>query len=48
MDVPADLERRLELQQDGLGEEDLPRLEAQTADLVLSQLNVLAGSGATN
>ena len=45
VDVAADLERRLQLQEDGLGQEDLPRLEAEAADLVLRQLHVLAGAG---
>ena len=44
MDVAAYLERRLELEEDGLREEDLARLEAQPADLVLGQLHVLARS----
>ena len=48
VNVSADLERRLQLQQDWLREEDFPGLEAQTADLVLSQLDVLAGTGAAD
>ena len=43
VDVSADLERRLQLEEDGLREEDLARLEAQPADLVLGQLHILAG-----
>ena len=48
MDVSAYLERRLELEEDGLREEDLARLEAQTPDLVLRQLDILAGPRSTN
>lgn len=36
------LEGGLQLQQDGLTEKDLPGLEAQSADLILLQLHVLA------
>ena len=42
VDVAADLERRLQLEEDGLREEDLARLEAQPPDLVLRQLHILA------
>ena len=48
VDVSADLERRLQLEEDGLREEDLARLEAQPADLVLGQLNILARPGSPN
>ena len=48
MDVSAYLERRLQLEEDGLREEDLARLEAQTPDLVLRQLNILARPRSTN
>ena len=48
VDVAAYLERRLELEEDGLREEDLARLEAQTPDLVLRQLNILARPRSTN
>ena len=48
MDVAAYLEWRLELEEDGLREEDLPRLEAQTPNLVLRQLNILARPRSAN
>lgn len=44
--LTADLERRLQLQQDGLAEEDFAGFEAEATDLVLCQLDVLAWSGA--
>lgn len=40
--LTADLQRCLQLQQDGLTEEDFTRFETEAADLVLRQLNVLA------
>ena len=43
--VSADLQRSLQLQQDGLAEEDLPALEAQPPDVVLRQLDALARPG---
>ena len=43
MYVAAYLERRLELEQYGLAEEDLARLEAQRAHLVLGHVDNLAG-----
>lgn len=46
--LTADLERRLQLQQDRLAEEDLPGLAAQAFDLHLGQLDVLARSGASH
>ena len=48
MDVAADLERRLQLQEDRLRQEDLPRLEAKAADLVLGQLDVLSRTRTAN
>ena len=38
----TDLERGLQLQENGLTEEDLPGLEAQSADLVFLELHILA------
>lgn len=46
MGLTADLEWRLQLQQDWLTEEDFPGLEAQPTDLVLCQLHILAWSRA--
>jgi hypothetical protein len=42
----ADLDRRFELEQDGLRDEDFSRLGAQIADLRLQQLHLLAGPAA--
>ena len=44
----ADFEWGLQLEQDWLGEEELSRLEAEAADLVLCQLDILPGSGASH
>ena len=44
----ADFEWGLQLEQDWLGEEELSRLEAKAADLVLCQLDILPGSGASH
>lgn len=41
--VTADAQRRLELQQDGLGEEHLARLDAQAANLSLRQVHYVQG-----
>ena len=47
MDVAADLDGRLELDQDRLREEDLAGVEAERADLALEEVDLLAGAGAT-
>jgi hypothetical protein len=44
--VSTDLDRRLELEEDGLRNEDLTGLGAQVTDLRLKQLDLLAGSAA--
>ncbi|GIX60680.1 ABC1 family protein [Babesia caballi] len=44
VDVAADFYGRLELQQHGLGEEDLAALEAEPADLLLAQLDRAQGA----
>lgn len=44
----ADLDGRLELEQDGLVDEDLARLGAEELDLVLLQLNLLPWAVAAN
>ena len=40
--LTTNLEGGLQLQQDGLAEEDLPGLQAQSTDLILLQLHILA------
>lgn len=40
--LTADLQRRFQLQEDGLAEEDLAGFQTQSTDLVLLQLNVFA------
>jgi len=47
VDIPADLQRGLELQQARLRDEDLPRLRAQALHLALGQLHVLPRFRAT-
>ena len=44
VDVTADLDRRLELEQDGLADEDFAGFGAEVLDLVLEQLHGLARS----
>mgnify|MGYP004502128587 CR=1 FL=1 len=44
--MSTDLDRCLELEENGLRDEDLSRLGAQVADLGLEQLNLLAGPAA--
>jgi hypothetical protein len=44
----TDLDRSLELKEDGLRDEDLTRLGAQIADLSLEQLYLLAGPAASD
>ena len=54
MEVPvggpltANFERCFQLEQDGLLEEDLARLEAETPNLGLGHLHRLPGAGAAN
>lgn len=44
--LTADLEGCLQLQKNGLAQENLPGFEAQTTDLVLCQLYILSRPGA--
>jgi hypothetical protein len=44
----TNLDGRLKLEQDGLTDEDLPRLGAQIADLMLMQLDLLAGTASAD
>lgn len=46
--LTADLQRGLQLQEDGLAQEDLPGLQAQASDLALRQLDVLPRPGTFN
>lgn len=46
--LTADLQRGLQLQEDGLAQEDLPGLEAEASDLPLRQLDVLPRPGTFN
>ena len=48
MNVSHDFDGRLQFEQDGLRDENLARLEAQTADLTFGQVHSLAGTLATN
>lgn len=46
--LTANLQRRLQLEQNRLRQEDLTRLQAQSTDFGLGQLDALAGSIAAN
>ena len=46
--MSTDLDRRLELEENGLRNEDLASLGAQVADLRLKQLDLLAGPAAAD
>jgi len=48
VNITADLDRRLELEEDGLGDENLAGLGAKGADLGLEELDLLAGTAAAN
>lgn len=47
MDVATDLDGRLELEQDGLVDKNVPRLEAEVLDLVLFQVDGLASKSSS-
>lgn len=44
MNISAYFQRGLKLNENGLLEEDLPRLEAKSSDLILSEIDLLAWS----
>lgn len=48
MDITANLDGCFELQEDGLVDEDIPRLQAEILDLVLFEMDGLAGTRATH
>jgi len=48
VDITTDLDRGLELEQDGLRHEDLASGRAQELDFVFTELDLLAGTGATD
>jgi hypothetical protein len=48
VDITADLDRGLELEEDGLGDEDLAGLGAKITDLGLEELDLLAWAAASH
>lgn len=46
--LTTDFERGLQLQENGLAEENLPGLQTQSTDLILLQLHILAGFGSSD
>jgi hypothetical protein len=48
VDITADLDRGLELEEDGLGDEDLAGLGAEITDLGLEELDLLAWAAASH